>query len=141
MLRPVGSPINPVMSPIRKITVWPRSWKCFILRSRTVWPEMQIGRGRIKAGLDAQRPAERQALAQLLFANEFGESLLQIRNLLLDEGANTYFIRSGGLPSGFRREARLAGSSPKTRPTMADTAKAITIDQTDIGISNWSVKN
>ena len=24
-LRPVGSPIMPVMSPIRKITVWPRS--------------------------------------------------------------------------------------------------------------------
>jgi hypothetical protein len=30
---------------------------------------------------------------------------------------------------------------PNTRPTTADTAKAITIDQTEIGMANWSVKN
>ena len=37
--RPVGSPIRPVMSPIRKMTVWPRSWKCFILRRAPYGPD------------------------------------------------------------------------------------------------------
>ncbi len=43
VLRPVGSPMSPVMSPIRKITGCPRSWKCFILRSSTVWPRCRSG--------------------------------------------------------------------------------------------------
>ncbi len=43
VLRPVGSPINPVLSPIKKITRCPRSWKCFILRSSTVWPKCRSG--------------------------------------------------------------------------------------------------
>src|ERR1017187_8350836 len=43
ILRPVGSPMSDVISPIRKMTVWPRSWKCFILRSRTVWPRCRSG--------------------------------------------------------------------------------------------------
>ena len=40
---PVGSPIIPVKSPIRKMTRWPRSWKCFIFRIRTVWPRWMSG--------------------------------------------------------------------------------------------------
>ena len=43
VLRPVGSPMRPVLSPIRKITRCPRSWKCFILRSSTVCPRCRSG--------------------------------------------------------------------------------------------------
>src|SRR5215471_13360049 len=41
--RPVGSPIMAVKSPIIKIAVWPRSWKCFSLRINTVWPRCRSG--------------------------------------------------------------------------------------------------
>ena len=33
----------PVKSPITKTTRWPRSWKCFIFRIRTVWPRWMSG--------------------------------------------------------------------------------------------------
>ena len=35
---PLGSPIMPVKSPIRKMAWWPRSWNWRILLSNTVWP-------------------------------------------------------------------------------------------------------
>ena len=38
LLRPEGSPIRLVKSPIRKMTVWPRSCSWRILFSTTVWP-------------------------------------------------------------------------------------------------------
>ena len=69
MLRPVGSPISPVMSPIRKMTVWPKILKMLHLAKQDRVAEMEIGRGRIETGFYAQRAAERQALAQVLFAN------------------------------------------------------------------------
>ena len=40
---PVGSPIIPVKSPMRKTTRCPISWKCFILRMTTVWPRCRSG--------------------------------------------------------------------------------------------------
>ena len=40
---PDGSPIMPVKSPMRKITSWPRSWKCFSLWMRTVCPRWRSG--------------------------------------------------------------------------------------------------
>ena len=42
-LRPEGSPIIDVKSPMRKITVWPRSCSCRILFSTTVWPMWMSG--------------------------------------------------------------------------------------------------
>ena len=42
-LRPVGSPIIPVKSPIRKMTVWPSSWKRRMRSSGTVWPRCRSG--------------------------------------------------------------------------------------------------
>ena len=42
-LRPVGSPIIPVKSPIRKMTVWPRSWNRRIRSRGTVWPRCRSG--------------------------------------------------------------------------------------------------
>ena len=41
-------------SPIRKMAVWPRSWKCFSLRRTTVWPRVKVGRGGVDAEVDAQ---------------------------------------------------------------------------------------
>ena len=41
--RPVGSPIIPVKSPIRKIAVCPKSWKCLSLRRTTVCPRCRSG--------------------------------------------------------------------------------------------------
>ena len=49
--------------------------------------EVQVGRGGIEARFHAQRTAPcggGQALAQVFFANEFGETLLQVRQLLLN---------------------------------------------------------
>src|ERR1700690_2912773 len=46
---PVGSPIIPVKSPIRKMTVWPRRWKCRIFRKTTVCP-------RWRSGVDGSNP-------------------------------------------------------------------------------------
>jgi hypothetical protein len=43
VLRPDGSPIIAVKSPIRKITVWPRSWSWRILFSTTVCPRCRSG--------------------------------------------------------------------------------------------------
>src|SRR5208283_2131806 len=51
---------------------------------------MQVGSRGIEASLDADRPALLgrcgQAFAQVLFANELGQPLLQIGKLLLDGG-------------------------------------------------------
>src|SRR5438094_4574579 len=47
---PVGSPIMPVKSPIKKMTSWPRSWKCLSLWMSTVWP-------RCKSGAVGSKPA------------------------------------------------------------------------------------
>src|SRR3989304_5927462 len=33
----------PVKSPMRKMAVWPKSWKCFNLRRTTVWPRWMSG--------------------------------------------------------------------------------------------------
>src|SRR6185437_1432289 len=61
-LRPVGSPIIPVKSPIRKITWWPRSWKCLSFRSSTVWPRCRSGAvGSKPAFTRSGRPAARAA--------------------------------------------------------------------------------
>jgi hypothetical protein len=50
--------------------------------------EVQIGRGRVESSLHAQRPAlfrgRLQTLAQILLTNQFGQTLLQINNLLID---------------------------------------------------------
>ena len=46
---PVGSPIIPVKSPMRKTTRWPSSWKWRILRKTTVWP-------RWRSGADGSKP-------------------------------------------------------------------------------------
>jgi hypothetical protein len=43
LLRPDGSPIMLVKSPIKKITVWPRSCNWRILLSTTVWPMWMSG--------------------------------------------------------------------------------------------------
>ncbi len=43
LLRPEGSPIRLVKSPIRKMTVCPRSWSWRILFSTTVWPMWMSG--------------------------------------------------------------------------------------------------
>ena len=40
---PVGSPIIPVKSPMRKITRWPSCWKCRIFRMTTAWPRWMSG--------------------------------------------------------------------------------------------------
>ncbi len=42
-LRPLGSPIIPVKSPMRNITWCPRSWSWRILFSTTVWPRCRSG--------------------------------------------------------------------------------------------------
>ena len=43
-LRPVGSPIIPVKSPITKMMWWPRSCSCRSLLNWTVWPRCRSGR-------------------------------------------------------------------------------------------------
>ena len=52
--------------------------------------QMQVGRGGIETGLNAQRPAGlgrlRQAFAQVLFANDLRETFLQVSQLLVDGG-------------------------------------------------------
>ena len=87
-LRPVGSPIMPVMSPIRKMTVWPRSWKCFILRSRTVWPRCRSGAVGSKPALTRSgRPvlaACDQPLAQVLFADDLRHAFAEVGELFVD---------------------------------------------------------
>ena len=49
---------------------------------------MQIGRGRVEAGLYAQRTAlagaQQDALAQILFADQLGETLSQVSQLFVD---------------------------------------------------------
>src|SRR5580700_736099 len=49
---------------------------------------MQIGRGGVEAGFDAQRASGflglNQALAQFVFADKFGEAFFQIVQLLVD---------------------------------------------------------
>jgi len=66
-LRPVGSPISAVESPIRKMTVCPSCWKCAACGSAR-WSQMQVRRGGIEPRLDAhghaRRPRLRDALAQ-----------------------------------------------------------------------------
>ena len=51
---------------------------------------MQIGRSGIEACFDAQRPVlccgDGKSFTQILFANQFGEALFQIRQLLVDGG-------------------------------------------------------
>src|SRR5665213_1465857 len=42
-LRPVGSPIRPMKSPIRNVTACPNCWKARILLSSTVWPRCRSG--------------------------------------------------------------------------------------------------
>jgi hypothetical protein len=43
VMRPEGSPMRPVKSPIKKMTVWPMSWKCLSLRMSTVCPTWRSG--------------------------------------------------------------------------------------------------
>ena len=58
--------------------------------------EMQIGRGGVEAGLHAQRPAFlRDPLAQILFADQFGEAFFQIGYLFVESSAHFSYCRSG----------------------------------------------
>ena len=63
---PVGSPIMPVKSPIRKITVMAEVLELPHLVEQHRVAEMQIRRGRIESGLDPQRAAELEARLELL---------------------------------------------------------------------------
>ena len=60
-LRPEGSPMSAVKSPMMSTTVWPRSWNWRSLRSGTAWPRCRSGRGGVDAELDAQRRAASRA--------------------------------------------------------------------------------
>ena len=82
MLRPDGSPIIAVMSPMRKITVWPQILKVLHLAQQDGVAQVQIGRGGVEARLHAQRPAglggEHQPLAQILFANDLRHAFAEV---------------------------------------------------------------
>ena len=69
-LRPVGSPIIPVKSPIRKMTSWPRSWNWRILLMQHRVAEMQVRRGRIEACLDPQRRAAPKLADEILLGEQ-----------------------------------------------------------------------
>lgn len=46
--------------------------------------KMQVGSGGVEAGLDAQRPAQFQALPQLFFADDLRKALAEVSQLLVD---------------------------------------------------------
>ena len=68
---PVGSPIIPVKSPIRKITWWPRSWNCRILLSSTVWPRCRSGAVGSKPALMRSGRPSLSARLELLALDDF----------------------------------------------------------------------
>ena len=50
--------------------------------------QVQVGSGRVKAGLDAQRPislgGQHQPLAEILFANDLRQALADVNKLFVD---------------------------------------------------------
>ena len=83
-MRPVGSPIIAVVSPIRKITVMAQVLEVLHLAQQHGVAEMQVRRGGIEAGFHAQRLALLdEALPQVLFADQFRQALLQIDDLFV----------------------------------------------------------
>ena len=81
MLRPVGSPIRPVPSPMRKMTGVAQVLKVLHLAQQHGVAQVQIGRGGIEADFDAQRAAGGEALVEILLADDLDEALLEIRDL------------------------------------------------------------
>jgi hypothetical protein len=113
-LRPVGSPIRPVISPIRKITVWPEVLKVLHLAQQHGVAQVQVGRGGIEAGLDAQFAAGgggcNQPLAKIFFANDLRHALAQIRKLFVERHAED-FTPNRRRRSGNRGAAPAASAS------------------------------
>ena len=56
-LRPDGSPMSAVKSPMISTTTWPEVLELPQLAQRNRMAEVQVGRGGIDTELDAQRPA------------------------------------------------------------------------------------
>ncbi len=46
-------------------------------------PEVEVGRGRVEADLDLQRPARRDALAELFLPDDLHEALFQVCDLFV----------------------------------------------------------
>ncbi len=86
----MGSPIMPVKSPITKMTRWPRSWKCFIFRMSTVWPEVEVGRGGVEADLDRERLAPRELGAQGLRGDHVHAALGEVGEVAVDAHATSH---------------------------------------------------
>ena len=59
--------------------------------------QMQIGSGGIEACLDAQRPAGLgvllRARVQILFADDLGEALFQVRRVVQGTGCTLYIVK------------------------------------------------
>ena len=60
----------------QKQGLMPQVLKLLHLVEQHRMPEMQVGRGGIEAGLDAQRPAFRQPLGQQFLGNDLGRAAL-----------------------------------------------------------------
>jgi len=87
-LRPVGSPISAVESPIRKMTVVPELLEVAQLADQHGVSQMQVRRGGIEPRLDAhghaRRPRLRDALAQRLQRNDLRRPLRNQVQLLVN---------------------------------------------------------
>ena len=76
MLRPVGSPIMPVPSPMTKITVWPHVLEVLHFAQQDGVAQVQVGRGGVEADLDPQAagPAamrSRSSSSRMISTNPF----------------------------------------------------------------------
>ena len=101
--RPVGSPIMPVKSPIRKDDGVAEILKVFELAQQHGVAEMEIGRGGIEAGFHPQRLAGGERLlqlgAQLGLLHNFRGALLDVGQLFVngrERGHRVKIIAAGG---------------------------------------------
>src|ERR1035441_9259429 len=92
---PVGSPIIPVKSPIKKTTVCPRRWKCRIFRNTTVCP-------RCRSGVDGSKPIRRRSSC----SGTGGNVLVLTRTIVGDEQRSAGAVSRPAARGGARRGSR-----------------------------------
>jgi hypothetical protein len=83
---PLGSPIMPVKSPIRNMDVVAEVLEVAQLVDQHGMAEVEVGRGRVEAGLDAQRAAGFQFFDQFGLDQQFVGAALDQRQLGVDLG-------------------------------------------------------
>ena len=88
MLRPVGSPIMAGHVADQEDDGVAEILKVLHLAQQDGVAQVQVGRGGVEAGLDAQRPVglggEDQPLAQIFLANDLGHALAEVSKLFVD---------------------------------------------------------